>query len=314
MFLRAQSFLFFFYGFIVGVFIIAHSNSISPVDESPSVARAGVSNATISAVKCTNDATGSKLGKKVFGHVHMAKTGGTTLNGVIALNYEHVCGHKGYSFDYFQANKRFNASTSWENVRDSVSDYKNGSGGPWNRGRIPIQLMDEIGYEDCDWVSSENNAQFWHRFDKWHRTMELHVPCRDPIDHLLSQCNHRGLRLSCDVDSIEDEIEKCLVYPDRFDGDLTNATIYPNLSVKCFAFERSFTDYLSFINENLESKSISSEYAKRETNNKREKENECLRENEKVNKIVFDLLVTKYDYYSFCTSCLGSEDDLLKRK
>ena len=49
----------------------------------------------------------------VIGHVHMAKTGGTTLNGLLALNYETVCGHKGYSFDYFKANQRFNASQNW---------------------------------------------------------------------------------------------------------------------------------------------------------------------------------------------------------
>ena len=39
-----------------------------------------------------------------YGHIHMAKTAGTTLNSMLALNFERVCGHKGYSFDYYQAN------------------------------------------------------------------------------------------------------------------------------------------------------------------------------------------------------------------
>jgi hypothetical protein len=29
--------------------------------------------------------------------------------------------------------------------------------------------------------------------------LELHVPCRDPIDHLLSMCNHRGIQFQCDL-------------------------------------------------------------------------------------------------------------------
>jgi len=35
----------------------------------------------------------------LYGHVHMAKTGGTSLNGIIANKFDHVCGHKGYSYD-----------------------------------------------------------------------------------------------------------------------------------------------------------------------------------------------------------------------
>ncbi len=31
---------------------------------------------------------------RIYGHVHMAKTGGTELNGLLAMGYERVCGHK----------------------------------------------------------------------------------------------------------------------------------------------------------------------------------------------------------------------------
>ena len=29
--------------------------------------------------------------------------------------------------------------------------------------------------------------RFWGKFEEWEVPMELHVPCREPIDHLLSQ-------------------------------------------------------------------------------------------------------------------------------
>lgn len=35
--------------------------------------------------------------KTLYGHVHMAKTGGTSINGILANKFERVCGHKGES-------------------------------------------------------------------------------------------------------------------------------------------------------------------------------------------------------------------------
>ena len=32
---------------------------------------------------------------KIFGHIHMAKTAGTEINGELAAHFERVCGHKG---------------------------------------------------------------------------------------------------------------------------------------------------------------------------------------------------------------------------
>ena len=58
--------------------------------------------------RCNNDTTtteiqqpwNSSLGfqryDKIFGHVHMAKTAGSEINGELAAHYERVCGHKGY--------------------------------------------------------------------------------------------------------------------------------------------------------------------------------------------------------------------------
>lgn len=38
---------------------------------------------------------GCSGGNKIFGHVHMAKTAGTEINGELAAHFERVCGHKG---------------------------------------------------------------------------------------------------------------------------------------------------------------------------------------------------------------------------
>lgn len=68
----------------------------------------------------------------------------------------------------------------------------------YNRHRVPYEIMDELGYEDCDWVSSEWCWTVWkERFESWHFRLELHLPCRDPIEHLLSRCNHRNQIFDC---------------------------------------------------------------------------------------------------------------------
>lgn len=46
----------------------------------------------------------------VYGHVHIAKTAGTTLNGRMASRFDNVCGHKGYSVDYYQSQTVFEGS------------------------------------------------------------------------------------------------------------------------------------------------------------------------------------------------------------
>ena len=166
----------------------------------------------------------SKTPVKIYGHVHMPKTAGANLNAVIAARFERVCGHKGYSFDAHQANMRYAETARAYN--SSSGDNKAGKQeldtGPLvvdsytalyrlhNRHRVPRTIMDEIGYENCDWISHEAEADVWSRFQKWPLPMELHVPCRDPVDHMLSQCNHIFHVFDCDGD-MASEIKKCLL-------------------------------------------------------------------------------------------------------
>ena len=134
-----------------------------------------------------------------FGHIHMAKTAGTNLNGRFAAKYERICGHKGYSYDAFQAYERRHKEKKSESATHISGDTVSSVYGDHNRERVPPTLMQERGFEDCDWISHEATWTFWKQFAGWDVGMEIHVPCRDPIDHLLSQCNHRKLNFDCSL-------------------------------------------------------------------------------------------------------------------
>ena len=124
-------------------------------------------------------ALGLAAASPVVGHVHMAKTAGTSVNGLLASRYERVCGNKGYSYDSYGANLRMAASDgNPHKVKDSIRTQFQGYG----RERVPLPVMDEIGFEDCDFISMESNWPFWRRFEDWPLPLELHVPCRDPLD------------------------------------------------------------------------------------------------------------------------------------
>lgn len=229
------------------------------------------------------------------------------MNGVLAMKYQRICGNKGYSYDYYQANKRFNETQEdWRQTQDSISKAASGH----NRGKVPLKIMDEIGYEDCDWVSYEGKPEFWHRFNDWGMPMELHVPCREPIDHLMSQCNYRRKNFQCRGNSISGTIKECKVGLNRFNLDLTNVSIYQNIEVKCFDFKRAFTDYIGYMGKFLDSKAITSEYAMRDTNRKRNRTNECVWTDPAIQTEIKHFMKENYDYYSFCDTCLGSQDDL----
>ena len=68
------------------------------------------------------------------------------INGIAANKFERVCGHKGYSYDAFHDNDK---------AANIVA--KGGTPTPEGRSRVWWTEMDDIGYEDCDWVSNEVN-------------------------------------------------------------------------------------------------------------------------------------------------------------
>lgn len=241
----------------------------------------------------------------MYGHVHMAKTGGTTINGKMALYYERVCGNKGYSYDFERINQRHAAGKD-------IEHWYHNRGTRDNLG-VNAKILDEVGYEDCEYLSSERTYDFWiHAFANWSVPVELHVPCRDPVDHLMSSCNHNHQHFDCHRQRSEKDIaalvDKCL-WHGRFSMDLLKVD---NFAVKCFPFYR-FDDYINEImGRRLQRKRIppANEYIQRDTNKPRNKAKECIWQDKELRAKVHKYLVENVDHYSFCDQCMGSKDDL----
>jgi len=232
---------------------------------------------------------------KIYGHIHMAKTGGSSLNGILASTYENICGNKGYSYNFYQVNARWTA----QKLR------KPGEGYVMSRKR-----MNEIGYEDCDYISEEKKMEFWSEFNNFHDTpMELHVPCRSPIDHLMSQCNHRQLKIDCDGTETElfKSVDKCLMILHRFDLKVAKKI---KATLKCYDFKKQFTVYMEYLSKKLLRRRIVITPTKRETNLPRDRDNECIWKRNDLMKQVENYLLSQESYYKFCSQCLGSENDI----
>lgn len=245
-----------------------------------------------------------RVGHVIYGHLHMVKTAGTTLNGEMAARFERVCGHKGYSYDSWQFNERVkrNGEREWSQIPDSIAK----AAPRFGRGMVPGWIMDEIGYEDCDYVSQEDSWRFWTTFQSWRIPLELHIPCREPVSHLMSQCNYLRRKFNC-ANDLENEIRGCLFEMDRFHPNLT--TQYSNIQSKCFQAER-IQDYIEYMGHKLQEKRFPAEYVFRPTNRPRSKDNECIWSNETALSFTQTYL-GRIDYHRYCASCLGTADDLL---
>jgi len=167
--------------------------------------------------------------------------------------------------------------------------------------------MEEIGYEDCDYISHETGWQFWsHTFQNWRVPIELHIPCRDPISHLMSMCNYKHRKFNCTND-LEAEIKGCLLAMDRFSSKL--ATDYTNITPKCFPAQQ-VDKYVEYMAYKLQKKKFPVEYIFRATNAPRSADTECIWTNNTALSFAKRYL-EDMEYYKYCVSCLGSDRDLL---
>lgn len=253
-----------------------------------------------------------------YGHLHMAKTAGTEINGLLAAGYDHICGNKGYSLDYYQYNERVRNSTDFD-VRSIVTDdvsYRS-QDATMNRGRIPFNIMEEIGFEDCDWISLEKSWQIWPQLlqslgRKWR--LELHVPCRDPLEHLLSMCHYRGHEFDCRGGDLEKEIESCIMAMDRFSLKLQSSGA--KIQLKCFDSD-DVDLYVEYMSQRLETRRIPADFVHRGSNGKagprddESKRHEWIGWYPHIADEVRNLLLDKYDYYQWCDDCLMSDRDIL---
>ena len=165
--------------------------------------------------------------------------------------------------------------------------------------------MQEIGYEDCDWVSFEASWKVWQQFTDWYVPLELHVPCRDPLDHLMSQCNFRRKEFDCQTNDLAAEVESCIVKMNRYKTDLERQ----GFRVRCFDF-RQTNHYIEWIGERLQKKRVETDYVFRSTNRHRNKTNECIWKDPDLMQQIESLMLDKYEYYNFCGRCVGSENDI----
>lgn len=249
----------------------------------------------------------------LYGHVHMAKTGGTSLNGILANKFDHVCGHKGYSYDAYRDNER---------AKNQTGAVVLPGGSNWSRSRVNPGMMQMIGFENCDYITHEVDWFFWRKeFGKgrFHGVnMELHVPCRNRIEHLMSMCNYEEYdgklkfqksKIACDAKTDEellDSVKNCFLYLDRY-----NHALLEEFDVKCFSFHNQFTNYIDHMSTILSHRRFeSTPYVKRETNDVRNKEDECIWYNPMVREKVDKFLLDKIPYYQFCESCMGSENEI----
>ena len=254
--------------------------------------------------------------RPVYGYLHMAKVAGTNLNGVLSMQFERVCGNKGYSYDAIQHNIAVSRNESKSASIFLPNDIYSQLHSRYNRGRIPDVVTVEKGYHDCDYISEELKFQRWPElaelFGRHDKPLELHVPCREPIDHLMSICNYFEQNFNCNVSghSLRHEVEKFLAFSNRFSPVLQNVS---NLNLKCFDNDATFSKYISYVAPKLQPRKITATYVNRYTNAPRHKDKECIWniDNAALQEKVRSIILKASSYHSYCDACLGSRDDLL---
>ena len=140
---------------------------------------------------------------------------------------------------------------------------------------------------------------------------ELHIPCRDRIDHVMSQCNYRSYSLDCAITSDEDFFrtieEKCFerVY-ERYQHELKD-----HFDVKCFDVKKQFTTYARHMSQYLERKRFQSvPFIPRLSNRPRNRTKECIWSRPDLREKLEKYLLENVPYYQFCEDCMGSDNDL----
>ncbi len=197
----------------------------------------------------------------------MAKTAGTTINGILALNFHNVCGHKGYSLTY--------------------SAYQEKSKGrePSGEGRVMPGEMTRRGFEDCDWISHEYNWRFWLTLP---RPLELHIPCRNISEHLLSVANHQNKVFDCQADGRSEFARVVAGFElGRFSDKLLHTE-----GITAYCFDPN--NYVPYMSTRLQPKRKFTEYVHRPTNKKRTRA--CLPPG-----LIEAAL--EHPYYKYCSNC-----------
>eukprot|EP00542_Grammatophora_oceanica_P022761 CAMPEP_0194027142 /NCGR_PEP_ID=MMETSP0009_2-20130614/1349_1 /TAXON_ID=210454 /ORGANISM="Grammatophora oceanica, Strain CCMP 410" /LENGTH=363 /DNA_ID=CAMNT_0038666099 /DNA_START=56 /DNA_END=1147 /DNA_ORIENTATION=- len=262
----------------------------------------------------TTDETtqGYKHAPVIYGHIHMAKTAGTTIAGEMASRLERVCGNKGYSLFFYQQNERRRRQEELEQEFPLLNPILN------------LQPQLAIGFENCDWVSEETRWENWATHfgtkEKCPFPLELHVPCKDPIEHLMSMQNYlhnnkevEPLDCALNETAVFDQVRAildCKRFTDgRFNSKLEHG--FENIHLKCFDVSPDPLAYVRFMETKLQKRRLVVDYVFRPMNSPRDKTKECIWQHDALRERIREFIITNYDYHNYCSRCLGSSDELL---
>ena len=87
--------------------------------------------------------------------------------------------------------------------------------------------------KNCNYISIEMSWGFWKTYKDWPHPLEINLPFRDPIDHLLFMFNQIRREFSCDIDS-QPQVKAWLAVGfemKRFSKQLDSIE---NIHLKCF--------------------------------------------------------------------------------
>jgi len=291
--------------------------------------------------KCADEVNVSAVALKpwplpvTYGLVNIPGSGGSIINRILALKYERVCG-KANSYNAYRQN-------DFQRQRD-ISGYLDGWGfslpkyNPVLRQKMAKQKLamerrnrkkrfelfdntrhlSNIEFDDCDYVAIELPSKLLKKESKlWKENLhglggpvELHIPCRSPIDLLMSMCAYKKKEFLCDVPDRElnIQIHDCMSLLNKFSMDFSS-----DFTTKCFRSTARMDDYIEHMGKTLQKKRVQGVYFDRiPALWPHNKNTECIREkaNENIKKKVRRMM-TNYSYVKYCIECIGSENDLL---
>jgi hypothetical protein len=239
------------------------------------------------------DSSSGKDTPEIFFHVHLAKTAGSTVNRVVARRYYGVCGHKGYSFS--------------QNLEDTVRNTTDATFKGYGLDRVHPTRMQSWGLHNCVFISHEIAVPAFTRMVQL--TVFLNVtktgiiPCREPLDHLLSQCNHKGVnltKLSSNNSTCAEIVSRCSVAWNRYDDSLLD--VFDRVIL--FKYD-DFDALLARLDRTVPRRVIALEDKKYfRTNRPRNTQNEEFGMSCSISTLR-EHLMRKWSYYRLCDNFLG---------
>jgi len=257
----------------------------------------GQSKAAFSPIRSSEE-TGSF--PTVIFHAHIAKTAGSTISRFLARRYHGICSNKGVSF--MQTYEDFNATSTSIFGERGLDTF------------VKKELLQSWGLHNCALISLEVSSQQWLQIASSepfrNQTTAVMIPCRDPVDHILSQCNFRDRNFTEMITSsggqkaCAEALPECQVQWKRYDHSLLE---YFD-KVVLFKYD-SFDDVTRYLDKTLPKRAIElkheTQYGMYTTNKDRSAENErfspkCPEEMLRKN------LLREWSYYRLCETFLGS--------